>query len=98
MPKRSPQVGTNTAAWFVYLLRCRDGTLYTGITTDVKRRLLQHNQGTAARYTRSRLPTRLVYQEPHPNRSQALKREAALKRLSRRAKLALVRQARRTKA
>ena len=77
--------------WFVYFLRCADGSLYTGITTDVIRRWKQHNAGTAARYTRSRRPTLLVYQEAHINRSQASKREAAIKRLSRRQKESMIR-------
>jgi len=77
--------------WFVYLLRCADGSLYTGITTDVKRRCQQHNDGTASRYTRSRRPTRLVYREAHPNRSSALKREAAIKSMTRQEKVAMIR-------
>jgi putative endonuclease len=88
MPRRANN------AWFVYILRCADGTLYTGITTDLKRRRGQHNQGKASRYTRSRRPTRLVYSEPCASQSEALKREAAIKALSRREKLALVRAAR----
>ena len=79
--------------WFVYVLRCADGTLYTGITTDVGRRCKQHNAGTASRYTRSRRPVRLVYQEPHPDQGSALRREAAIKALSRREKQALIRRA-----
>lgn len=77
--------------WTVYMLRCADGSLYTGITTDVTRRCEQHNAGTASRYTRSRRPTRLVYQEAHASRSLALKREAAIKSLSRQEKKALIR-------
>ena len=77
--------------WTVYMLRCADGSLYTGITTDVVRRCQQHNGGTASRYTRSRRPTRLVYQEAHANRSQASKREAAIKALSRREKESMIR-------
>ena len=72
-------------------MRCGDGTLYTGITKDVNRRCQQHNAGTASRYTRSRRPVRLVYQEPRPSQSSALKREAAIKALSRREKLAMIR-------
>jgi predicted GIY-YIG superfamily endonuclease len=79
--------------WFVYLLRCADGTLYTGITKDVNRRCQQHNAGTASRYTRSRLPVVVVYQEVRRSRSQALKREAAIKAMTRREKLALIRRA-----
>jgi putative endonuclease len=74
----------------VYLLRCGDGSLYAGITTDLQRRLREHNAGQGAAYTRSRLPVTLVYDEPMPDRSSALKREAALRRLDRRQKLALV--------
>jgi predicted GIY-YIG superfamily endonuclease len=77
--------------WFVYLLRCADGSLYTGITKDVSRRCEQHNGGTASRYTRSRRPTCLVYQEAHASRSLALRREAAIKALSRRQKESLIR-------
>lgn len=77
--------------WFVYLLRCADGTLYTGITKDTDRRSAQHNAGTASRYTRCRRPTCLVYQEVQASRSLALRREAAIKRLSRRQKEALIR-------
>lgn len=73
----------------VYLLRCRDGSLYTGITNDLNRRLQSHNGGTASAYTRSRRPLVLVYQERHADRGAALKREAAIRRLSRAEKLAL---------
>lgn len=73
------------------MLRCRDGSLYTGITNDLPRRLLRHGAGRASAYTRSRLPVRLVYQESQPDRPAALRREAALRRLSRAAKLALAR-------
>ncbi len=78
-------------AWVVYLLRCADGTLYTGVTNDLDRRCAMHNAGTASRYTRSRLPVELVYQEPASGRSAALKRELAIKKLSRSAKEALIR-------
>lgn len=78
-------------SWFVYILRCGDGSLYTGIAKDVKRRCEQHNEGTASRYTRSRLPTKLVHQEVHGSRSSALKREAAIKALTRKEKLAMIR-------
>ena len=60
--------------WTVYLVRCRDGSLYTGITTDLDRRLAAHNAGTASRYTRSRLPVKLVHEEPGFTHSSALKR------------------------
>jgi len=81
--------------WFVYVLRCADGTFYTGITKDLSRRCRQHNDGKAARYTRSRRPTRLVYQEPQPDQAAALRREAAIKALSRREKATLIRRGRR---
>ena len=76
--------------WHVYLLRCRDGSLYTGITKDVSRRCEQHNAGTGSRYTRSRRPVILVYQESKRSRSLALKREAAIKTMTRREKEALI--------
>lgn len=77
--------------WHVYILRCADGSLYTGITTDLARRVEEHNQGGAlgARYTRSRRPVQLIYSETADSRSAAAKREAALKKLDRPAKLAL---------
>ncbi|MCH9015914.1 MAG: GIY-YIG nuclease family protein [Gemmatimonadetes bacterium] len=76
------------------MLRCADGSLYTGITTDVSRRCDQHNAGTASRYTRGRLPIRLVYEEDVTSRSLALKREAVMKALSRMEKESLIRVAR----
>lgn len=82
-----PAVG---GGWLVYMLRCRDGSLYTGITNDLDRRLAAHAAGTASRYTRSRLPVKLVYREPQDGRSPALKREAAIKRLERRRKEQLI--------
>lgn len=74
---------------YVYVLQCADGTYYTGYTTDVKRRVAEHNAGRGARYTRGRTPVELVYTESWPNRSAALKREAALRRLPRRVKESL---------
>ncbi|MGL4423739.1 MAG: GIY-YIG nuclease family protein [Gemmataceae bacterium] len=78
--------------WSVYLLRCADGTFYVGISTDCARRVQQHNAGTASRYTRlqRRRPVQLVYQEPCENHGAALRREYALKQLSRSEKQALV--------
>lgn len=81
---------SNQPAWFTYLLRCADDSLYTGITNDLDRRLKKHNAGTASRYTRSRLPVTLVYQEKQETRSDALKRELAIKRLSRTEKELLI--------
>ena len=77
--------------WTVYILRCGDGSLYTGITNDVARRLDRHGKGVGAAYTRSRLPVKLVFQETAADRGAALRREAALKKLTRREKLQLVR-------
>jgi len=76
--------------WFVYFVRCRDGSLYAGATNDLERRLAAHNGGRGAAYTRSRRPVRLTYWEKAGDRSAALRREAALKRLPRPAKLELV--------
>ncbi|KAA0231389.1 GIY-YIG nuclease family protein [candidate division KSB1 bacterium] len=75
--------------YFVYLLRCSDGTLYTGTTNDLRRRVQQHNAGKGARYTAGRRPVALVYVEICASRSEALRREAALRKLSHRQKLSL---------
>jgi putative endonuclease len=77
-------------AWFVYVVRCGDGSLYTGIATDVEARVSVHNDGRGARYTRSRRPVTLVYVERRRNRSAALKRELKIKALTRAEKLALL--------
>jgi putative endonuclease len=76
--------------WYVYMIKCADGSLYTGVTTDIKRRLSEHNSGKGASYTRGRTPVRLVYNESHPDRSAALKREAEIKSWPRYKKLPLV--------
>ena len=76
-------------SWFCYLLECADGTLYTGISNDLERRVNAHNQGVAAKYTRSRRPVRIVYWEPHPDRATASRREATIKKMKRTAKLEL---------
>jgi len=80
--------------WCVYILRCNDNSLYTGITVEPQRRLEEHNRGDkqAARYTRGRRPVTLVYQEYCANRAIAARREAAIKKLSRQQKLALIAQ------
>ncbi len=75
--------------WHVYCLRCRDGSLYTGVTTDPKRRLAQHNAGKGGAYTRSRRPVRMAVLETRPNRSSAQKREAEIKALPAEKKRAL---------
>lgn len=76
--------------WVVYVLRCRTGQLYTGCTTDLERRVREHNSGTGSRFTRSRLPVTVVYKEELANRSEALRREHAIKAMRRSAKLRLV--------
>ena len=75
---------------YTYLLRCSDGTLYCGWTDDIEKRLAAHNSGKASKYTRSRLPVKLVYFETFETKQEAMSREARIKRLSRREKLALV--------
>jgi len=75
---------------YVYLLRCADGTLYCGWTDDPEKRLAAHNSGKASKYTRSRLPVELVYCETFETKREAMSREARIKRLSRREKLALI--------
>lgn len=77
-------------AWSVYLLRCGDGSLYTGCTNDLGRRLAAHGSGRGAKYTRSRLPVALVYQEAAQDRSAALRRERQIKRMPRAQKIALI--------
>ena len=77
-------------SWKLYILRCGDGTLYTGITVDVDHRFQMHQSGKGAKYTRSRLPVQLVYREESADKSAALKREVEIKRLSREEKLKLI--------
>ena len=81
---------TGGAIWFLYILECCDGSLYTGVTTDIDRRLREHQEGKASRYTRIRRPIVLVYQEECGTRSQSLARECAVKSLSRRRKEELI--------
>ena len=76
--------------YFVYLLECENGALYTGITTDLARRFAEHAAGKGGRYTRAHPPVRIAYSEKQPDRSAALKREAEIKRWTRAEKLALV--------
>ncbi len=75
--------------WYVYIVRCADRTLYTGVARDLSARLAAHNAGRGAKYTRARLPVKLIYQETVENRSVAQRREHAIKRLSRAEKRAL---------
>jgi putative endonuclease len=76
--------------YFCYILKCADGTYYTGWSTDPQQRLVHHNAGKGARYTRSRRPVRLVYIEEQPDRSSAMRREASIKKLQHTQKQALV--------
>jgi predicted GIY-YIG superfamily endonuclease len=88
MPSPAPR--RPSSRWLVYILRCSDGSLYTGITNDLPKRLNAHAAGRASKYTRSRLPVRLAYSEPQRSKSAALKREAAIKGLRRAEKDKLV--------
>jgi putative endonuclease len=76
--------------WFVYMVECADGSLYTGIARDLEQRIATHNAGKGSRYTRSRLPVRLVWSETARDRSTASQREAQIKSMGRNAKLALI--------
>jgi putative endonuclease len=76
--------------WYVYIISCSDNSLYTGITTDIPRRLDEHNSGKGGNYTRARLPVKLMYKETCSTRSLALKREFRIKCLARDKKLALI--------
>jgi putative endonuclease len=78
------------SGWLCYLLRCADDTLYCGITNDLDKRLAAHNAGTASKYTRVRLPVRLIWSESCGDKSAALKREIQIKNLTRTKKLALI--------
>ncbi|MEG1416637.1 MAG: GIY-YIG nuclease family protein, partial [Clostridium sp.] len=75
---------------FIYILKCSDNTLYTGWTTDLNRRLKTHLSGKASKYTRARLPVEMVYSESFLTKSEAMKREAAIKKLTRKEKLNLI--------
>lgn len=79
-----------TGKYTVYILRCGDGTLYTGITNDLPRRLNTHNAGRGAKYTRARLPVELAYCEEAPDKPAALRRELAIKAMTREQKLKLI--------
>lgn len=90
MPALPGHGPASRTGWVCYLLECADGTLYTGITNALERRLRMHAQGRASRYTRARRPVRLVYVEPARNRATASRREDAIKRLTRASKRVLV--------
>jgi len=79
-----------SSEWFVYTVQCSDGSLYTGVTTDVQKRVEAHNGTGGAKYTRTRRPVTLAYQEPCQSKSQALKREYEIKRMSRAKKLEMI--------
>jgi len=83
--------------WNVYIVKCKDEKLYTGITNDVERRVSEHNAGKGGYFTRGRTPVKIVYLEDQPNRSKALKREAAIKKLNRESKLTLIKRYKKTK-
>ena len=83
-------MSATTVRWQVYILKCGDGSLYTGITNDMALRLQNHNAGKASKYTRSRLPVELVYAENAADRASASRREAAIKKLRKPAKLKLI--------
>ena len=83
-------MGNKDTPYWVYILQCADDSLYTGVSSDVPRRTATHNAGKGAKYTRARLPVKLVYQELCGNKSAALRREMAIKRLTRQEKLALI--------
>ncbi len=78
--------------WYVYIVRCSDKSLYTGVTSDIQRRLKEHNSGKGGRYTKSRAPVTLVYSEAYKTKSEALSRESQIKRWSRAKKKALIEQ------
>jgi putative endonuclease len=83
--------------WNVYIIRCKDGLLYTGITSNLRRRIKAHNSGNGCRFTKYRTPVKLLYTEDCSGRSGALKREARIKQLTRKEKLRLIKSAVRTK-
>ena len=87
-PEKDPpdlrrDAGQGKDRWFCYVLACADGTFYTGITRSLDQRLSMHNRGLASKYTRGRLPVRLVYAESHPNQSSARRREIQVQKMSR---------------
>ena len=88
--KRPRRRDRKETMWYIYILQCADGLLYTGSTTDIDRRVKEHNAKKGGGCTRARLPVKLVYKEPHLNRSEAQKREAQIKKWSRQKKLSLI--------
>jgi putative endonuclease len=76
--------------FYLYVLKCRDGSLYTGYTNDLEKRIEMHQKGKASKYTRSRLPVRLIYSHSYSSKSEAMRAEAAFKKLPRKEKMALI--------
>lgn len=89
MPKAEEMAQSVEAHW-IYIVQCKDGTLYTGYTNHLEERIQKHNQGKGAKYTRGRGPVTLVYSEQFDDKSQALRREIALKKMDRKSKLQLL--------
>jgi putative endonuclease len=85
---KTPKSG---GCWMVYIIRCKDRKLYTGITNNLKRRIRQHSSGNGCRFTKYRIPIKLVHSEAHPTKSAALTREAKIKSYPRSKKLVLIR-------
>ncbi|HCC07845.1 MAG TPA: hypothetical protein DEP72_06785 [Clostridiales bacterium] len=75
---------------YVYIIECIDGTLYTGWTNDIEKRILDHNSGMGAKYTRGRLPVKLMYHEEYETKQEAMKRECVIKRLTKKQKYGLI--------
>lgn len=90
MNEISNETNINSRQIYVYMLRCKDNSLYTGYTVDIDKRMKMHNEGLASKYTRVRLPTRLVYLEEHQSKGSAMKREYQIKKLSKLQKEALI--------
>ena len=83
--------------YYTYILRCGDDTLYTGFTTDLEHRLQTHNAGKGAKYTKARLPVEIIYHEEYPTKEEAMRREAAIKKLTRKQKIELIKNRTKTK-
>ena len=83
--------------YYTYILRCGDDTLYTGFTTDLEHRLQTHNAGKGAKYTKARLPVEMIYHEEYPTKEEAMRREAAIKKLTRKQKIELIKNRTKTK-
>ncbi|HJM15765.1 MAG TPA: GIY-YIG nuclease family protein [SAR86 cluster bacterium] len=77
-------------SWYVYILECKDNSLYTGITNDLQKRIIAHNSGKGAKYTKARLPVKLIYKEVYKTKSDSLKREFEIKKLKRTEKIKLI--------